>query len=112
MVPIPSYFLDDEKRGFNHVIEIYSRLDLPILNIVKKTQNIKQAKLKKKEREKNKNRFKIEHLELLKNKKVLVVDDVYTTGSSMKTVIELVKKGKPKNIQVLVMAKNILKPKK
>lgn len=112
IVPIPSYYLEDEKRGFNHVVEIYSRLNLPMLNIVVKTENIKQAKLKKKDREKTKNRFTIQHLELLKNKNVLVVDDVYTTGSSMKAVIELVKKGKPKNIQVLVMAKNILKPKK
>ena len=83
-----------------------------MLNVITQTQNIKQATLKKKERQNTKDRFKIEHLELLKDKNILVVDDVYTTGSSMKAVIELVKKGKPRNIQVLVMSKNRLKPKK
>ena len=39
-------------------------------------------------------------------KKVLVVDDVFTTGSSVRAVIDLIKQGKPKKIAVLVVAKN------
>lgn len=112
VVPVPSYHLEDLKRGFNHVNEIYSRLELPILNIIEKTVNIKQAKLNKKDRRNAKKRFRINDLKIVTGKKILVVDDVYTTGSSMKAVVDLVKKGKPKKIQVLVMAKNVLKPKK
>lgn len=112
IVPVPSYHLEDIKRGFNHVEEIYSRLELPMLKVLVKTKNIKQAKLRKKERMKTKNRFEIIDKNILKDKKILVVDDVYTTGSSIKAVLELVKTGKPRLIEVLVMSKNILKPKK
>ena len=110
-MPIPSYYLEDEKRGFNHVVELYNRLKLPMLNIMEKTENVKQAKLKKKDRENIKNRFKCNDLKAIKNKKILIVDDVYTTGSSVRAIIDLLKAGKPKKIEVLVMAKNILKPK-
>ena len=111
LVPIPSYYLEDEKRGFNHVVELYNRLKLPMLNIMEKTENVKQAKLKKKDRENIKNRFKCSDLKIIKDKKILIVDDVYTTGSSVMAIIDLLKVGKPKKIEVLVMAKNILKPK-
>jgi predicted amidophosphoribosyltransferase len=39
----------------------------------------------------------------------LIVDDVYTTGSSVKAAISLIKKYNPKEIRVLTVAKNIEK---
>ena len=106
MVPIPSYHLEDDKRGFNHVVEIFNRLKLPMLKIIRKTKDVKQAKQHKKERLNALKNFEIIDLEKIRNKKVLIVDDVFTTGSSMRAAIELVKQGKPKQIQVLVIAKN------
>ena len=106
IVPVPSYHLEDDKRGFNHVVEILYRLKLPMLKIIKKIKDVKQAKQNKKERLHAYKNFDITDLHLIRNKKVLIVDDVYTTGSSMRAAIDLVKKGKPKKIRVLVMAKN------
>ena len=45
----------------------------------------------------------------LSKKKVLLVDDVYTTGSTIKSSINLIEKLNPKRIEVLVIAKT--KPK-
>ena len=42
----------------------------------------------------------------LTNKKILIVDDVMTTGSTVKHAIEIIKKKKPKIIKVLILAKN------
>ena len=41
----------------------------------------------------------------LENHDVLIVDDIYTTGSTMKAAINLVEKLNPKEIKVLVLAK-------
>ena len=112
VVPLPSYHLDDLKRGFNHIEEIYRRLNLPILKVLKKIKNEKQAKKNKKERMNAQKNFEITDLDLIKNKKILIVDDVYTTGSSMNAAINLVKRGNPRKISVLVIAKNIERPRK
>ena len=112
IVPLPSYEMDDKRRGFNHVVEIYNRLNLPVLKVIKKTKESKQAKKSRKERLKAIDSFGVEDIEQVKGKKILIVDDVYTTGSSVRAAITLVKRGKPKYIEVLVIAKNILKEKK
>ena len=112
IVPIPSYFIDDERRGFNHVIEIFSGLNLPMLKIIVKTKNHKQAKSKRKERLSSKKNFEIIDGKLVTGKKILIVDDVYTTGSSVRAVIDLIKPYNPRKISVLVVAKNVLRPRK
>ena len=109
VVPIPSYYLDDEKRGFNHVVEIYNRLKLPMLKVLEKTSATKQASKSKRKRMDTSDYFAIHDGDSLTNKKILIVDDVYTTGSSVKAAISLIKKYNPKEIRVLTIAKNIEK---
>ena len=107
MVPIPSYYLDDQTRGFNHVKNIFNRLKLPMLKIIKKTKKEKQANKNKKEREQVIKILEAEGLEKVRNKKILLVDDVMTTGSSLRAALSLIKPGKPKKIEILVMAKTV-----
>ena len=42
---------------------------------------------------------------MVKNKRILLIDDVVTTGSTLKASIDLIKKGSPKDIKILVLAK-------
>ena len=107
LVPIPSNRIDDERRGFNHVEMIYSGLKLPILKVLEKTKNHKQAKSNIKLRINAQEYFKIIDVDAVKNKKILIVDDIYTSGSSVNAAINLIKQGKPKKIEVLVVAKSI-----
>ena len=109
VIPIPSYKNDDELRGFNHVMEIFKRMGLTILDILEKTEKHKQAISTVDERHKIYKYLAIKEPIDLSKKNVLIVDDVYTTGSTMKSAINLVEKLNPKSIKVLVVAKT--KPK-
>lgn len=110
IIPIPSYKQDDEEREFNHVVELFKSLKMTTLEILEKTQKFKQALNTKTEREDIKKYLSLKENPDLSHKKVLLVDDVYTTGSTMKAAINLVKTLNPKRIEVLVISKTIFKP--
>ena len=107
IVPVPSSKIDDEKRGFNHVVEIYRSLGLPIYSLLRKISKEKQSSKSKKKRLNIENALISDNIEKLYGKKVLIVDDIYTTGATMFKAIELIKSGRPKIIKVLVIAKTI-----
>ena len=105
IVPIPSYKEDDEIRGFNHVIEVFKQTGLEINEIIEKTDHFKQAEHSANKRKEIKKYLRLISNEPLAKKKVLIVDDIYTTGSTMKAAINLVERLNPKTIKVLVLAK-------
>ena len=83
---------------------MFKPLNLPIKQCIHKTKDIKQSDLSSSEREKIRDYLVIDHIDFSK-KKVLIVDDVYTTGSTVKAMIDLIKTKNPKKIKVLVMSK-------
>lgn len=111
IVPAPSFHLDDEKRGFNHVIEIYKALKLEMLPIIKKIEAHKQSDMSYKKRFNVKKVFVIDNVNL-KDKKILLVDDIFTTGSTLMSCIDLLKEKGAKKIEVLVIAKTKKKEKR
>ena len=100
----PSYFKENQKRGFNHVFEIAKLLDLEIIDCLRKTKNYKQSDQKMNERYQIQNVIKIDKTKLKGVKRVLLIDDVTTSLSTLKTIIRLL----PTNIdvKVLVLASN------
>ena len=105
VIPVPSYKKDDELRGFNHVVEVFKQMGLDILPIVEKTEHFKQAEKSAKERQSINKYLRLNSTKQLIKDKILIVDDIYTTGATMKAVIDLVEKLHPKEIKVLVLAK-------
>lgn len=106
IIPAPSSVKSDKERGFNHVEEIFKNLNLKMIRCIHKTKQVKQADLTTKEREKIGQHLRIDNVDL-KHKKILLVDDVYTTGSTIKSMIKLVKERGAKRIKVLLMSKTI-----
>lgn len=118
IIPIPIHSSKRRKRGFNQSKLIAKELSkiLEKNNIKSSTENnflIKekrtksQTKLKKKERRQNiKKAFKLNKNKNLKNKNAILVDDVFTTGSTVKEAIKVLEKYSYKNLIVFTIAKN------
>ncbi|MBO7614245.1 MAG: ComF family protein [Bacilli bacterium] len=107
MIPAPSYIEDDKIRGFNHVIEIFKSLKLRMLPAFEKTEHFKQSDHNFKERKRIKDVIKMKD-DIQIPDKVLLVDDIYTTGSTMRTMISALKEKGIKKIKVLVLCKTQL----
>ena len=104
IVCAPSYIDDDVKRGFNHIIEISKLFKMEIISCLSKSSNYKQSSKKIKERREIQNVIKIDKTKINDKDKVLIIDDVTTSLSTIKAIIHLL----PTNIdkKVLVLASN------
>lgn len=113
IIPIPLYRQKEKQRGFNQSYMLASQLSkntgLPTTNnILKRIKNTaSQVELKDREkREINiKNCFVVEKPELLFQKNVIILDDVFTTGATMKEAVSVIKKAGVKKVIGLVIAK-------
>lgn len=98
-------------RGFNQSEQIARNISTlsqkPLFLSLKKTKDTKtQVGLKKKERGKNlEGVFEVFNSEQIKGKKVLLVDDVITTGSTLNEVAGALKKAGAHSVWGLVLAK-------
>ena len=107
IVPVPSYIKDDETRGFNHVEEICKLMHLEIVKVLEKTSHFKQAEKGAKKRQQIRKHLALIPNVSIENKNILLVDDIYTTGATIRTALNLLEKLNPKTIKVLVLAKTI-----
>lgn len=94
LIPVPMYKRKMRKRGYNQAEvltdAIAGCLNIPVhKNILVRTRNtLPQKALNDKERQKNlKNAFKIQE-NSVKLKKIILVDDIYTTGSTVDAIAE------------------------
>lgn len=108
MVPAPSFELEDEKRGFNHVVAMFGIINLQMYKCIYKNAKFKQAENNSHKRSDISKFLSIKNKEELTGKKVLIVDDVMTTGSTLYSMVELIRSASPKDIKILVMAERIL----
>jgi ComF family protein len=98
LIPVPLYKKRLKERGFNQsekiAEELSKILEIPAFNdvLIKTKQTLNQVDLKKEERERNiKGTFSCQKRELIKNKNILLVDDVFTTGSTMEESARVLK---------------------
>lgn len=115
MIIVPISNQRKKDRGYNQselvAREISKIINIPIAkNILFKTKNtIPQSSLNKQQREKNaKGAYGVANITKLYNKKILIIDDIYTTGNTVNECANiLIKKGtKRANIGVLTLAKD------
>jgi competence protein ComFC len=79
------------KRGFNHMENMVDILNMEVIDVLYKSKDISQKNLDIKDRQQIGKIIHLKNKELLKGKKILLVDDVITTGSSIKAAYRLLK---------------------
>ena len=112
LVPIP---LDKSKlkiRGYNQAEELAKELSvilkIPVItdSLLKVKQTRPQMELKKEDREKNLlDAFEIKNPALLQDKKIFLVDDVYTTGSTMEECAKVLRDVGVKSVWGITVAR-------
>lgn len=121
LVPIPSRGKRQRERGYNQSALIAKDLsyflDIPLVvnNLVKIKRTKPQVGLSREKREQNlKNSFSVKYPQLIKAKKVFVVDDVFTTGSTMEEAAKTLKKAGAREVWGIAVARepSISKPNK
>ena len=103
----PSFYKDDMKREFVHIKEIAKNLKLKIVDAFIKKSNYKQSSNRYSNRDLIKNEIMLKQNVINKDSKYLIIDDVFTSGKTLKTIIELLKKigVKKDNIKALILSK-------
>ena len=113
IIPVPISKKRKKERGYNQSLLIAreisrkANIGLETKCLYKIKNTIEQSKLNKEEREKNaQNVYELKNGQIIENKEVLLLDDIYTTGNTVNACCEVLKKANPKKIGVLVLAKD------
>ena len=113
IVPVPISRKRKKTRGYNQSYliakDLANIIGIKLENrVLFKTKNIiEQSKLNKEERLENiKGVYEIRNTKRIINKKILLFDDIYTTGSTVNECCRMLKKANPDKIGVLTIAKD------
>ncbi|MFH1831223.1 MAG: phosphoribosyltransferase family protein [bacterium] len=123
IIPIPLHWRRYAYRGFNQAHEmarvISKKTNTPIINLLgRKTHTQFQSRLTKKEKQENvKNVFSIhwkykllkilQKAPSLENKKIIIIDDLCTTGETLKNAAQIIAHFKPASISAIVACRRI-----
>ena len=113
IVPVPISKKRFKLRGYNQSVLVAKEIS-KIINMkietkcLVKTKNvIEQSKLNKEERIRNvEGVYELANESKLYKKRILLIDDIYTTGSTVNECSRILKKAKPKSIGVFTLAKD------
>ena len=114
IIPIPLFKRRELWRGFNQAEllaqEVSKEFSIPVLNnlifrIKNTSQQVGKKRGKRKENLKNAFEINLEIKDLVKDKRILLIDDVFTTGTTMEEVVKELKDIGIKEIYGLVVAK-------
>ncbi len=112
IIPVPVYSEKQKQRGYNQTYLIALGIDkrklLPDF-LIKTKETLPQSSLSFKERWKNlKGVFKLLSEEKVKGKKILLVDDVITTGATLNECAGVLKKAGVEKVKTLAIAKTTI----
>lgn len=105
IIPIP---LSNERlyeRGFNQAKALAKLLQLPINEPLTRNHLEKQSKKSRKERLETDNIFLLKGKMQLKGTEFILIDDIYTTGTTLRHAAEMLKEAGAKSVSSLTLAR-------
>lgn len=112
LIPVPLHKKKLKNRGFNQAEEIAKELskflNIPLLSngLIKTKQTKSQTELQKEDREKNvKGVFVCTKNSSVRKRKILLVDDIFTTGATMEECARVLKEAGAREVWGVVVAR-------
>ncbi len=112
IIPVPLHFLRILSRKYNQSAILADELakirkiDVAFDCLKKTKRTLPQVMCSGAERKKNiKGAFKVYNIQKIKGKRILLIDDVYTTGSTLKECAKVLIKAGAKSVDTLTVAK-------
>lgn len=113
MIPVPIHNDRKRKRGYNQseliAKEIGKKLDIPVISncLVKIKNVVPQSTLNKEQRKQNiKGVYQVKKEETIKGKRIVLVDDIFTTGSTLEECSKMLKQAGASKIGIFTIAKD------
>lgn len=100
LVPVPLHFFKRLQRGYNQATEIAEGISsvtgIPVADTLSASFHRSQTRKNAHQRLLNtRNIYRVEDISLITDRHILLVDDVITTGATMLSCIEAIKKASP-----------------
>jgi competence protein ComFC len=105
IVPIPLSAERLYERGFNQSMVLANMLQRPVYDLLARRHHEKQSKKTKKERLETGQFFFLKDKVDLQGKKVLLIDDIYTTGTTIRYAAKALKEKGTASISSLTLAR-------
>lgn len=113
IIPVPISKKRKNERGYNQSLlisrNIAEKTNLELMNncLIKNKNIIEQSKLNKEDRLQNiQGVYDLKNKKLLENRKILLIDDIYTTGSTANECSKTLRAANPDKVGILVLAKD------
>lgn len=114
IIPVPIHKQRKLERGYNQSALISKEISRKLENLqyiddvlLKKINNKPQSTKNKLDRKQNViGAYYLKNKEKIENKKVILLDDIYTTGSTVNECCKILRQAKPKWLDVITVAKD------
>lgn len=105
VMPIPMHEQREKERSFAHVDEYLKVANIRYEHLLSKTTSVRQSGKNKEQRLNSSPLFKMKSAVDLSNKKILIVDDLYTTGTTIKHATRILHEANALSVEYFTLIK-------